>query len=219
MQPFTIESATYLHVIHRGINKSESEQSLFYFYSMGFKQLDLFGMAVSTVETSETIEQPIVKESATNYTSEGVSSSEAATQGEVIIAKKRGRKSNKEVHAAVDEIGIPNDSELKLKLYHPIRQVAKWFGVPASQIRFWENQFEVLAPRKNRKGDRLFRFEDIQYLKTIYYLIRIRKYSIEGAREYLKENRIAADSNYQIIESLQNIKSFLLELKESLSNA
>ena len=186
---------------------------------MGFKQLDLFGAPDTSDTTFNTVEPSTVNESIVSYASESNKSGLVKVNEQLPTAKKRGRKSNKEVHAAIDEIGIPDDAELKLKLYHPIRQVAKWFGLPASQIRFWENQFEVLAPRKNRKGDRLFRFEDIQYLKTIYYLIRIRKYSIEGAREYLKENRIAADSNYQIIESLNNVKGFLLELRESLSNA
>jgi len=144
--------------------------------------------------------------------------SEVSNTGVLVVKKEaRGRKSNKDTFSGVDQMGIPDDETIRMKLYHPIRNVAKWFGVPASQIRFWENQFEVLTPRKNRKGDRLFRFEDIQYLKTIYYLLRIKKYSIEGAREYLKENKKAADDNTQIVESLTAIKGFLMELKSSLN--
>lgn len=197
------------------------ELSLFYFYSMGFKQLDLFGAEIpsevkdeqSTIERSDNI--LTVNESE-------VFSSESGTEvnpSETLVATKgkRGRKSNKETFAGVDQMGIPDDEELRMKLYHPMRQVAKWFGVPASQIRFWENNFEVLKPRKNRKGDRLFRLEDIQNLKTIYYLLRIKKYSIEGAREFLKDNKKSVDHNFQVIESLTSIRGFLMELKESLN--
>ncbi len=189
---------------------------------MAFKQLDLFGaLTMPTVEDSKSTEENIdngliVNENDETYTE---TITEVTAEGALVVTKnKRGRKSNKEIFAGVNQIGVPDDEELRKKLYHPIRQVAKWFGVPSSQIRFWENQFEVLTPRKNRKGDRLFRFEDIQYLKTIYYLIRIRKFSIEGAREYLKENKMAIDNNFKIIESLTSIKGFLLELKLSLNN-
>ena len=197
------------------------EHSVFYFYSMAFHQLDLFGaMTTPVVEPSKsTVERD---SNVLNVNENDSSLSETVTEVTntgVLIVKKdsRGRKSNKDTFTGVDQMGIPDDEALRMKLYHPIRNVAKWFGVPASQIRFWENQFEVLTPRKNRKGDRLFRFEDIQYLKTIYYLLRIKKYSIEGAREYLKENKKAADDNTQIVESLNSIKGFLLELKASLN--
>ena len=189
---------------------------------MAFTQLDLFGaMSTPKEEEMKNVVEVLDQDTVLNHqesTTEETITEVTAAGTLVVTQKKRGRKSNKEIFAGVNQIGIPDDAELKQKLYHPIRQVAKWFGVPASQIRFWENQFEVLTPRKNRKGDRLFRFEDIQYLKTIYYLIRIRKFSIEGAREYLKENKLATDNNYSIIESLNSIKSFLLELKESLNN-
>ena len=218
-----IHFKTYLHVIHRQIKMVVGKGWLFYFYRMAFTQLDLFGaMAMSAVEDSKiTVEQVdndlIVNENTETYTD---TITEVTPEGNLVVTKgKRGRKSNKEIYAGVNQMGIPDDEELRMKLYHPIRQVAKWFGVPASQIRFWENQFEVLTPRKNRKGDRLFRFEDIQYLKTIYYLIRIRKFSIEGAREYLKENKVAIENNYSVIESLTAIKGFLMQLKESLNHA
>ncbi len=188
---------------------------------MAFQQLDLFGAIITpAVESSKsTVEKENnvlnINEPESILTN---SNTEIFTTTLTEIKKDtRGRKSNKEIFSGVDQMGIPDDEVLRMKLYHPIRQVSKWFGVPASQIRFWENQFEVLTPRKNKKGDRLFRFEDIQYLKTIYYLLRIKKFSIEGAREYLKENKKAADDNTQIVESLTAIKGFLLELKSSLN--
>ncbi|NBO57861.1 MAG: MerR family transcriptional regulator [Chitinophagia bacterium] len=68
-----------------------------------------------------------------------------------------------EVNAAF--INIPEDDELYSKLYYPIGDVAKMFNVNISLIRFWENEFDILKPRKNRKGDRLFRPEDVKNLK------------------------------------------------------
>ncbi|HEX3024927.1 MAG TPA: MerR family transcriptional regulator, partial [Chitinophagaceae bacterium] len=98
-----------------------------------------------------------------------------------------------------------------------ISEVAGWFNVTVSQIRFWENEFDILEPRKNRKGDRLFRVEDIKNLQLIYYLLRNRKFSIEGAKEYIKANKNKAELHLQLAESLTKFKLFLLELKANLS--
>ena len=84
-----------------------------------------------------------------------------------------------------------------------------------SLIRYWETEFEILQPRKNRKGDRFFRPVDIKNLVLIYDLLRRRKFTIEGAREYLKKNK-KAEEKFAMIRSLEKIKGFLLELKASL---
>lgn len=133
-----------------------------------------------------------------------------------ILSKKRGRKSYTETYANVDDIDLPIDTELKEKLYYSISEVSNWFKVTNSQIRFWENEFDILKPRKNRKGDRLFRVEDIQNLKVIYYLLRNRKFSIEGAKEYLKANKNKATTQLQLKDTLQRFRSFLLEIKINL---
>ena len=129
---------------------------------------------------------------------------------------KRGRKSYKEIDAEVDLIDIPEDEVLNQKMYYSITEVAKWFRVNASLLRYWENEFDILKPRKNRKGDRLFRPEDIRNLQVIYYLLRNRKFSLEGARKYLRNNRHQADVNVQLSQSLTKFRSFLLELKANL---
>jgi DNA-binding transcriptional MerR regulator len=92
--------------------------------------------------------------------------------------------------------------------------VSEMFKVNLSLIRFWENEFDILNPKKNGKGDRLFRPEDIKNLKLIYHLLRERKYTIEGAKDFLKKSK-HADKKFQMIESLKDLKSFLLELKAS----
>jgi len=132
--------------------------------------------------------------------------------------QKRGRKSTKDIYTDIELIEVPEDEILNQKLYYSISEVAKWFKVNTSQIRFWENEFDILQPRKNRKGDRLFRVEDIKNLQLIYYLLRNRKFSIEGAKEYLKVNKNKAKVNHQLAESLIKFRSFLLELKANLES-
>lgn len=129
---------------------------------------------------------------------------------------KRGRKSHKDLEASADLTNIPDDDILNQKLYYGITEVAGWFNVNVSQIRFWENEFDILQPRKTKKGDRLFRVADIKNLELIYHLIRQRKFSIEGAKAYLKNNKQAADTNFKVTQSLTKFRSFLLELKANL---
>jgi DNA-binding transcriptional MerR regulator len=131
---------------------------------------------------------------------------------------KRGRKSFKEMDAVADLIEIPTEEILKQKLYYSISEVASWFKVNTSLLRYWENEFDILQPRKTRKGDRLFRVEDIKNLQLIYLLLRQRKFSIEGAKSYLKNNKNKIDTEMQLVHSLTKFKQFLLELKSSLSN-
>ncbi|MDB5190645.1 MAG: transcriptional regulator [Segetibacter sp.] len=130
--------------------------------------------------------------------------------------KKRGRKSFKEIDAEVDLIEVPDEEALFQKQYYSISTVAKWFRVNTSLLRFWENEFDVLKPRKNRKGDRLFRPEDVKNLQLIYHLLRQRKYTIEGAKEYLKTHKKKADLQMQLTNTLQKFKGFLLELRANL---
>ena len=130
---------------------------------------------------------------------------------------KRGRKSFKDIDAEVDAIEIPDDETLNKKLYYPIREVADFFKCNTSLIRAREVEFDILQPRKNRKGDRLFRVEDIKNLQVIYYLLRNKKLSVEGAKAYLKNNKKKADTQQQLTHTLNKFKGFLLELKATLA--
>lgn len=127
----------------------------------------------------------------------------------------RGRLSLKEVHLNADLIQIPPDEILFQKQYYSIGEVSKWFRVNQSLIRYWETEFDILEPRKNRKGDRFFRPIDVKNLVLIHDLLRRRKFTIEGAKEFLKKNK-KADEKFEMVQSLQKIKSFLNELKASL---
>ena len=127
----------------------------------------------------------------------------------------RGRMPLKDADAGIDLIDVPEDELLFQKKYYAIGLVAEMFKVNQSLIRFWENEFDILKPRKNGKGDRLFRPEDIKNLKLIYHLLRERKYTMEGAKDYLKQNK-RAEEKFALIESLQKLKDFLNELKADL---
>jgi DNA-binding transcriptional MerR regulator len=102
------------------------------------------------------------------------------------------------------------------KLYYQIGEVSEMFTEPVSTIRFWENEFEILKPKKNNKGNRLFTQDDIRNLRLIHHLLREKGMTIEGARRYLKLNRNDADYRQEIHDALLNIRGLLLEIKETL---
>jgi DNA-binding transcriptional MerR regulator len=128
---------------------------------------------------------------------------------------KRGRKSLKQVAAEADLIEIPTDEVLFLKQYYTMGEVSEMFRVNQSLLRFWETEFDILQPKKNKKGDRYFRPIDIKNLHLIYHLLRQKKYTIEGAKDFLKKNNKAED-RFQVIQRLEQIKAFLLEWKAQL---
>jgi DNA-binding transcriptional MerR regulator len=102
------------------------------------------------------------------------------------------------------------------KLYYSIGEVAELFEVNPSLIRFWEKEFDVLKPKKNRKGDRMFTQVDIGQLRLIYHLVKERGYTLQGARDKMKQNREDVVDNVAVIDSLNRIKGFLLDLKEQI---
>jgi DNA-binding transcriptional MerR regulator len=130
--------------------------------------------------------------------------------------QKRGRKSFASMEGDMDKLNVPPSDILAKKLYYPIGEVAVWFNVNTSLIRYWEKEFKQLQPRKTRKGDRLFRVQDIEFLQQIYYLLREKKYSIDGAKTYLKNNKEKAGKDLALLNSLQHLKTFLVSLKSSL---
>ncbi len=140
--------------------------------------------------------------------------------GNVISSKKeksksaRGRKSIKEMSEESEKVDIPDDDILFQKQYYSIGEVAEMFNVNASLLRYWEGEFGMQL-RKNKKGDRFFAPADVKNLQLIHDLVRRRKFTIEGAKDYLKKNT-RADDKYVMIQSLQRLKIFLLELKAHL---
>ncbi len=135
----------------------------------------------------------------------------------VSVEKKsnRGRKKLTDVVLASDLLDIPSDDILFQKKYYGIGIVAEMFKVKISHIRFWEKEFDILKPKLNGKGDRHFRPEDIKNLKLIHHLVKEKKYTIEGAKDFLKSNK-KVEEVFSVIEELKKTKLFLNELKMSL---
>lgn len=102
------------------------------------------------------------------------------------------------------------------KIYYSIGEVAEFFEVNPSLIRFWEKEFDILKPHKNNKGNRLFTKQDLNHLRIIYHLVRERGYTLQGAREKLKNNSEEVSKQVEIVDSLNRIKEFLEELKATL---
>jgi DNA-binding transcriptional MerR regulator len=102
------------------------------------------------------------------------------------------------------------------KLYYSIGEVAEMLEVPVSTIRFWENEFVVLKPMKNKKGNRLFTPGDIKNLRIIYHLVKEEGMTLSGAKKKLSEQWEETDYKFEISESLLKIKAILLDIKDSI---
>jgi len=102
------------------------------------------------------------------------------------------------------------------KLYYSIGEVAEMLEVPVSTVRFWENEFTILKPMKNKKGNRLFTPADVKNLKIIHHLLKEEGMTLSGVKKKLTGNWDETDYKFEINESLQNIKSILLELKDNM---
>lgn len=200
--PIKIEDPIQIKVDPTEINETATEEPVVYASSQ----------IVVKVKTEKAKPKPVL------VTLEPPVTTKVKASEKIKEVGKRGRKSFKEMDAVADLIEIPTEDILKEKLYYSISEVASWFKVNTSLLRYWENEFDILQPRKTRKGDRLFRVEDIKNLQLIYLLLRQRKFSIEGAKSYLKNNKNKIDTETQLVQSLTKFKQFLLELKSSLSN-
>jgi DNA-binding transcriptional MerR regulator len=102
------------------------------------------------------------------------------------------------------------------KMYYSMGEVTEMFSVNASQIRFYEKEFDVLQPKKNKKGNRLFTPEDIENLKIIFHLVDEKGFTLKGAKEHLKNNSSEVKENQKIIDALEKLKDFLLKLNQEI---
>lgn len=106
------------------------------------------------------------------------------------------------------------------KLYYTISEVASMFDVNSSLIRFWEKEFDILKPKKNKKGNRLFTKEDIKNLKLIYHLVKEKGYTLQGAKDKLKEKGgEVSEKQLEVVSKLEEIRNSLLELQEIIETA
>lgn len=102
------------------------------------------------------------------------------------------------------------------KMYYTMGEVTEMFEVNASQIRFYEKEFDVLQPKKNKKGNRLFTPEDIENLKIIFNLVNDRGFTLKGAKDYIKNHSSEVKDNQKVIDSLEKLKDFLLKLNDEI---
>ncbi len=103
------------------------------------------------------------------------------------------------------------------KKYFAIGEVASMFKVATSLIRFWESEFDLIKPKKNRKGNRQFTKEDIENVKIIYHLVKERGFTLQGAKDMLKNNSDQLKDKMEMIDSLTKVRAFLVDLKKNIS--
>lgn len=102
------------------------------------------------------------------------------------------------------------------KQYYRIGEVAKAFGVNTSLIRFWEGEFDIIKPKKNKKGNRLFRPDDVKNFQLIFHLVKEKGFTLDGAKKKLKEKPLQIQNNHNIIARLESIKAALINFKDQL---
>jgi DNA-binding transcriptional MerR regulator len=104
------------------------------------------------------------------------------------------------------------------KLYYSIGEVARMFDVNTSLIRFWEKEFAVIKPKKNKKGNRMFTQKDVDNFHLIYHLVKEKGYTLKGAKESLalENKKVKVDVELEVVKTLKDVKAFLVKLQESL---
>ena len=102
------------------------------------------------------------------------------------------------------------------KHYYSIGEVATKFGLAPSTLRFWEKEFDTIQPFKNKKGDRFYTQEDIDHLALINHLVKERGMTLKGAKTKIKENKSETENTIEIVQKLQLIRNYLLEIREEL---
>lgn len=103
------------------------------------------------------------------------------------------------------------------KVYYTIGEVAEMFQVNTSHIRFWENEFDILKPQKNKKGNRLFTNEDIENIKLIYHLVKERGLTLKGAKQKLKDNKEDTLDTHELVDRLKSIRQMLVDIKDEMN--
>ncbi len=108
-----------------------------------------------------------------------------------------------------------NEDNNKGKLYYPIGEVAAMLGEQTSAIRYWEKEFDILKPKKNKKGNRLFTPRDVENLKLIHYLLKEKGMTIAGVKKKMSENPDNIRQNHEVITSLKKIREMLIDIRDN----
>ena len=105
-----------------------------------------------------------------------------------------------------------------LKLYYSIGEVAKMFDINESTLRYWESEFPHLKPKTNSKNVRQYTEKDIEQIKVIYNLVKVRGFKLAAAKKMLNENRKNVDKSADILEMMINLRDELKNLKKQLDS-
>ena len=104
------------------------------------------------------------------------------------------------------------------KLYYSIGEISKILKVNTSLIRFWEKEFDIIKPKKNLRGNRVFTKNDLENIRLIHHLLKEKKYTIQGAKKKIRENKDGAKKNLAIIQNLKDIRNDLTKIRDELKN-
>jgi len=100
------------------------------------------------------------------------------------------------------------------KKYYSIGEVAEKLDLNTSLIRFWESEFEILNPKKNKKGLRKYTQKDIEIIEKIYHLLKKQGFTIDGAKKALNRKKETDSETFQ--SQLENIKNRLIEIRKKI---
>lgn len=108
------------------------------------------------------------------------------------------------------------NTEKNLKLYYSIKEVAAMLNVPESMLRFWEKEIPMIRPKTTGNNVRQYTQADIENVKAVYNLVKVRGFKLSAARKMLRENKQAVDNNARVMESLIKVRDELKSLKKQL---
>lgn len=107
---------------------------------------------------------------------------------------------------------IKMELNLPEKLYYNIGEISKAFEIKPSLLRFWEKEFDILKPKKNISGTRKYSSVDLKNIKLIYDLVKVKGYTLEGARKKLESSK----EIFEVVKKLEKIKSKLINIEKEL---
>lgn len=105
------------------------------------------------------------------------------------------------------------------KRYFTISEVSRIFGLSVAKLRFWEEHFPSLKIERNRSGERIFKQKDLEHLRLIYELVEEKRFTLEGARNHIKNKQHKQSENSEVLARLQKLRGFLVELRDEISAA
>lgn len=114
------------------------------------------------------------------------------------------------------DMSTEQQEQVSEKIYYSTGEVAKMFDLTVSNVRFWEQEFDVLRPKKNSRGDRFFTKKDVEYFRLIYHLVKEKGYTLEGAKKKLQQNPDDEMDKLQLVTSLKEVRKFFSDLRNRL---